>query len=274
MRVGESRGDGSRGNGGGVLGGGVGWERRLAGNGVGDGGVLRLGGGEKRNSLLSSQSRRSWTSFRLFLVLFAGGGAVSGDGAVAVDAAGVSVGGVEARAGAFDMTLAALPRLWRRRWRRRCFPAAAWFTPGTGTLQVTVRTWCPAAWLKIRRAFSPLAWHRSNSAVKSAAMTAGWGSGQGCFTARTPSPLATLAHVGEPGEFGGQGWVSWLPAWPAGTPTTPQLGEAWWRGVWQVDRTAARGPPQPQRGGGRWVARRVSGCWRSVPLPTRVSSVS
>ncbi len=36
--------------------------------------MLRLGRGEKRNSLLSSQSRRSSISFRLFLVLFAGGG--------------------------------------------------------------------------------------------------------------------------------------------------------------------------------------------------------
>ncbi len=103
--------------------------------------MLRLGGGEKRNSPLSSQSRRSSTSFRLFLVLFAGGGAVSGDGAVAVDATGVAMGGVEARAGAFDTAFAALPRLWRRRWRRRRFPAAAWFSPDTGTLQETVRTW-------------------------------------------------------------------------------------------------------------------------------------
>jgi hypothetical protein len=129
-------------------------------------------------------------------------------------------------------------------------------------LQVTIRTWCPAAWLKIRRAFRPLARHRSNSAVKSAAMTAGCCSGQDCFTARTLSPRATLAHVGESGEFGGRGWVSWLPAWPAGVPTTPQLGEARWRGVWQGDRTAARGPPppQPQLGGRRWVAGRASGC--------------
>ncbi len=33
-----------------------------------------LGKEEKRNSLSSSQSHRSSTSFRLFLVLFAGGG--------------------------------------------------------------------------------------------------------------------------------------------------------------------------------------------------------
>jgi hypothetical protein len=72
------------------------------------------------------------------------GGAVSGDrvqGPKAGDgAAGVAVGGVDARAGAFDTTLAALPRLWRRRWRRRRFLAAAKFTAGAGKLQVTVRT--------------------------------------------------------------------------------------------------------------------------------------
>jgi hypothetical protein len=143
-RVGESRGDGTRGTGGRELGGGVGWDRISAGSGRGDDDVLRLGRGEKRNSILSSQSRRSSTSFRLFLVLFAGGGAVSGDrwqGPKAGDgAAGVSVGGVDARAGASDTTLAVLPRLWRRRCRRRRFPEAANFTPGTGTLQETVRT--------------------------------------------------------------------------------------------------------------------------------------
>jgi hypothetical protein len=107
--------------------------------------VLRLGRGEKMNSLLSSQSRRSSTSFRLFLVLFAGGGAVSGgrgqgpkagDCAAGVGAAGVAVGGVDTRAEA----LAALPLLWRQRWQRQCFPAAARFTAGAGKLQVTVRT--------------------------------------------------------------------------------------------------------------------------------------
>jgi hypothetical protein len=107
--------------------------------------VQRLGRGEKRKSLSSSQSRRSLTSFRLFLVLFTGGGAVSGDkgqgptagdGAAGVAAAGVAVGGVDTRAEA----MAALAHLWRRRWRRRRFPAAARFTAGAGKLQVTVRT--------------------------------------------------------------------------------------------------------------------------------------
>ncbi len=106
--------------------------------------MLRLGRGEKRNSLLSSQSRRSSTSFRLFLVLFACGGAVSGDrgqgpkageGAAGVGAAGVAVGSEDTRVEA----LAALARLWRRRWRRQRFPAAARFTAGAGKLQVTVR---------------------------------------------------------------------------------------------------------------------------------------
>ncbi len=103
--------------------------------------MQRLGKGEKRNSLSSSQSRRSSTSFRLFLVLFAGGGAVSGDkgqgpkagdGTAGVGAAGVAVGGVDTRADA----MAALARLWRR----RRFPAVARFTAGAGKLQVTVRT--------------------------------------------------------------------------------------------------------------------------------------
>ncbi len=49
-----SRGDISRGAGGGEFDVGVGWEGGLAGDGMGDGGVLRLGGGEKRNSLLLS----------------------------------------------------------------------------------------------------------------------------------------------------------------------------------------------------------------------------
>jgi hypothetical protein len=106
--------------------------------------VQRLGRGDQRSSLSSSQSRRSSTSFRLFLVLFAGGGAVSGDkgqgptagdGAAGVGAA-VTVGGVDTRAEA----MAALARLWRRRWRRQRFPAAARFTAGAGKLQVTVRT--------------------------------------------------------------------------------------------------------------------------------------
>ncbi len=108
---------------------------------MGDGDVQRLGRGEKRNSLSSSQSRRSSSSFRLFLVLFTGGGAVSGDkglgptagdGAAGVSAAGVAVGGVDTLAEA----MAALARLWRQ----RRFPAAARFTAGSGKLQETVRT--------------------------------------------------------------------------------------------------------------------------------------
>jgi hypothetical protein len=115
-RIGGSRGEWSRGAGGGEFGVDAGWEGRVAAGGMGDGGVLRLGGGEIKNSLLSTLSRRSSNSLRLFLVLFAGGGAVSGDGA-----AGVAVGsvvaraGVLAQAGASEATLADLPRLWRRR---------------------------------------------------------------------------------------------------------------------------------------------------------------
>ncbi len=86
---------------------------------MGDGDVQRLGRGEKRK-LSSSQSRRSSSSFRLFLVLFTGGGAISGDkgegpmagdGTAGVGAAGVAVGGVDTRAEA----MAALARLWQRR---------------------------------------------------------------------------------------------------------------------------------------------------------------
>jgi hypothetical protein len=119
-RVGESRGEELRGAGGVEFDGGVGCWRGLAEGGVGDGDVHRLGRGERRKSLSSSQSRKSSSSFRLFLVLFTGGGAVSGDkgegptagdGAAGVGAAGVAVGGVDTRAEA----MAALARLWRRR---------------------------------------------------------------------------------------------------------------------------------------------------------------
>jgi hypothetical protein len=66
-------------------------------------------------------------------------------------------------------------------------------------------------------------------------------------------PLATLAHVGEPGEVEGRGvgWVSWRVAGPAGWPTTPQVGEARWRGPRQVDCAASLLlSPAPARGGG------------------------
>jgi hypothetical protein len=114
-RTGGSHGEWSRGAGGGVFGVGAGWKGGIAAGGVGDGGVgdggvPRLDGGEMKKSLFSTLSCRSSISLRLFLILFAGGGAVSGDGA-----AGVAGGGVVARAGASEATLADLTRLWRRR---------------------------------------------------------------------------------------------------------------------------------------------------------------
>jgi hypothetical protein len=115
-RTGGSRGEWSRGAGGGEFGVGAGWEGGIAAGGVGDGGMPRLDGGEMKKSLLSTLSRRSSISLRLFLVLFAGGGAVSGDGVAGVAVGGVVArAGVLARAGASEATLADLPRLW---WRR------------------------------------------------------------------------------------------------------------------------------------------------------------
>ena len=145
-RNGGSRGECSRGAGGGVFGVGAGWEGGIAAGGVGDGGVgdggmPQLDGGEMKKSLLSTLSRRSSISVRLFRDLFAGGGAVSGDGAAGVAGGGVVArAGVLARAGASEAALADLPRLWRRRCRRRRFPAEAESTDGAGKLQVTVRT--------------------------------------------------------------------------------------------------------------------------------------
>ncbi len=79
----------------------------------------RLGGGERRISLSSPQSRRSLTSFFCFLVFFTGGGAVSGDctGVVGRGVATTGRGEVEgeARAGAAGAAVAALPRLRRQR---------------------------------------------------------------------------------------------------------------------------------------------------------------
>jgi hypothetical protein len=79
-----------------------------------------------------------------------------------------------ARAGTSGAAVAALlgprPHLRRRRWRLRCFPAAAADPAGVGKVHDSDRVWRPAAWLKRTRAFKPLARHRSYSAVKSAAV--------------------------------------------------------------------------------------------------------
>jgi hypothetical protein len=64
-------------------------------------------------------------------------------------------------------------------------------------LQVTVRTWTPAAWLITTRTFSPLAMQRSYNAVKSSAVMAGGGLGQVESSLRVfTSPLTPLAHMG------------------------------------------------------------------------------
>ncbi len=94
-------------------------------------------------------------------------------------------------------------RLRRRRWRRR-FPAATADPAGpagTGRVHDSDTVWIPAAWLTTTRALRPLARHRSYSAVKSVAETAGCCRGRDFITAQAPSPLATSAHVGAAGEL-------------------------------------------------------------------------
>jgi hypothetical protein len=109
-------------------------------------------------------------------------------------------GGVT-RTGASGAAVAALPRLRRRQWRRRRFPAAAADPAGTGKMHDRDRVWRPAAWLKATRALRPLAKHRSYSAINSADVTAGCCSGRALFTALASSPLAMLAHMVARGEL-------------------------------------------------------------------------
>jgi hypothetical protein len=86
--------------------------------GIRDGGVVRLGGGERSISFLSSQSLSNSSSFSHFLGFFAGGEAITGDDIrggdlVSNDAAGAArVGGSE-RAGQSGAAVAALLRLRR-----------------------------------------------------------------------------------------------------------------------------------------------------------------
>jgi hypothetical protein len=171
-----------------------------AADGGGEGVEPRIGGGEMDISLFSSQSRSSSTSFLRFLSFFRGGGALSGD-CTSVACCGVgtavraAVGDV-ARTGTLGAVVVALPRLQRRQWRRRRFPAMAVDSAGAGKVHDSDSVWRPGAWLKTTRAFRPLAEHRSYSAVKSAAVTAGCCSGRVFSTTHDPSPLTTLAHVG------------------------------------------------------------------------------
>jgi hypothetical protein len=120
---------------------------------------------------------------------------------MAVGAAVGDVAGTGTSGAAVAALLCPRPRLRRWRWRQRRLLAAAVEPAGTGKVHDSDKVWQPAAWLKMTRAFRPLARHRSYSAVKSAAETAGCCSGRMFFTAHAPSPLATLAHVGAPGEL-------------------------------------------------------------------------
>jgi hypothetical protein len=72
---------------------------------------------------------------------------------------------------------------------------------GAGKIHQTVNVWRAAVWLNTMQAVKLLARRRSASAGKSAAMTAGCCDGRVVFTARTPSPLTTLAHMGVHGEL-------------------------------------------------------------------------
>ncbi len=124
---------------------GLGVERGVGGVegvGVSDGDMVRPGRGEMRRSSFSCQSLNSSSSFRRFLVRFAGGEAISGDdrgsgvrvgnGTVPACIAGAAGFRGTTPVGQSGPEVVALPRLrWRRWWRRR-FPAAAVVTAGTG----------------------------------------------------------------------------------------------------------------------------------------------
>ncbi len=119
---------------------------------------------------------------------------------------------------------------------------------GAGRLQETVMTWYPAAQLMTTRAFRPTAMQCSYSPMKLAAVTARGCLGHVDLSPRAPtSALTTLAHVGEPGEAGWRRGVG-RPGWLACNP--PEMGEARWQGVRQVDCHNAflLHPPPPAQG--------------------------
>ncbi len=221
---------------GGVLGGGV--------HGGGVTGSAWLERGERRRSLSSSGSRKSSTSLRLFLNRLAGGDEISGGD-------GCGRGWVSHAVG----LAAALPRLVRRRRRRRLFPTVAADVVGSEMKHVSVIVCRPSAWLKDTRAYRPFAKHLPYNAEKSAAQTGGGGLGKaGSPTLGPTPPLTTPAHVGETREVcGGEGFTGWGMACPPGSPATPEEGEAAWRGASRDDRPAAElHPPTPEGGGDRW----------------------
>jgi hypothetical protein len=124
--------------------------------------------------------------------------------------------------------------------------------PDVGRLQETVAIWVPATWLKITRAFRPLAKQRSYSAEKSAVETVGVGQAGPSTLAHAP-PLTTLAHVavGETREVGGE-----LKCGSAGTQPArlasllPQRrGRHGGRGGLTAIRLSCC-TPHPQQGGG------------------------
>jgi hypothetical protein len=129
-------------------------------------GVAGAYSGERSSSLSSLWSLSNSALFRLRLVLLAGGVRISGDEGVGNVWGGVeransggspptaATGREEGCAGSSRAALAVCPRL---RLQRQRLPAALSVTAGTGMLHETVRTWHPAVWLIITRAFKPLA---------------------------------------------------------------------------------------------------------------------
>ncbi len=204
--------------------------------------------------MLSPQSCRSSASFLLFLSLFTGGGAVSGDcigviGCSVEATGGTVIGGAAGVAcvaclGATGATVSAPPRPRRR----RRIPAATEVSAGAGKLQDTDSTWRPAAWLKTTRAFKPLARHRSYSAKNSVAMPAGC-SGRVCSSARAPSPRTTLPTWGRVTSCrGGDGTADNEPVQPAHLQP-----HRWGRQDGEGPSRVTVQPvylPQPQHGGG------------------------
>jgi hypothetical protein len=139
--------------------------------------------------------------------------------------------------------VAARPRLRWQRWRRRRLPVAAEVSAGAEKLHETVKVCRPSAWLNTTRAFKPLARHRSYSAVKSAAMTAGCCEGREEFNARAFSSNHAGPRGGAWRDIGaGMGQLA--------ISRHSRVREARWRGAQQGDRTASCiPPPAPARGG-------------------------
>jgi hypothetical protein len=75
-------------------------------------------------------------------------------------------------------------------------------------------------------------------------------------------PLTTPAYVGKTREVGGgEVFAFWGLACPAGSPSTPEEGEAAWRGARRDDRPAAILHHPTPKGGGWQLAGQVA-VWR------------